>query len=74
MDLFGGQTTGARMCRSRARDRDRVHLIGTESRASCVAADPRSYLTLLLCISANLGSGVSGGRCGLMTLLNQASC
>ena len=32
------------------------------------------YLVLLLCTSANLGSGVSGGRCGLTTSLNQASC
>ena len=31
-------------------------------------------LMLLLCTSANLGSGVSGGRCGLTTSLNQASC
>ena len=32
------------------------------------------YLVLLLCSSANLGSGVSGGRCGLTTSLNQVSC
>ncbi len=31
-------------------------------------------LMLLKRTSANLGSGVSGGRCGLTTSLNQASC
>jgi len=36
--------------------------------------EPLCYLVLLLCNSANLGSGVSGGRCGLTTSLNQASC
>jgi hypothetical protein len=36
--------------------------------------EPFDYLVLLLCSSANLGSGVSGGRCGLTTSLNQASC
>lgn len=39
-----------------------------------VAAVRQRYLVLLLCRSANLGSGMPGGRCGLTASLNQASC
>lgn len=38
------------------------------------AAEAMCYFVLLLRSSVNLGSGVSGGRCGLTTTLNQASC
>jgi hypothetical protein len=43
-------------------------------RPSLRVSDPFCYLVLLLCSSENLGSGVSGGRFGLTTSLNQASC
>lgn len=43
-------------------------------RPSRPVSEPFDYLVLLLRSSANLGSGVSGGRCGLTTSLNQASC
>ena len=46
---------------------------GSNARAAQVS-EPFCYLVLLLCSSANLGSGVSGGRCGLTISLNQASC
>ena len=63
----------------------RLHVVG-DPRHPCrlaprgirftrLRADELFYgLVLLKRSSANLGSGVSGGRCGLTTSLNQASC
>src|SRR5665213_3387474 len=39
-------------------------------RPRCRDCEPLGYLVLLLRSSANVGSGVSGGRCGLTTSLN----